>query len=302
MTKEFLPPVVDYQTTQTRPEFQGGLLSCTAFGLTSALEVLAERAGKPQQLSPRFLWYYSDKAHLSVERIVATVNRVGVCRDELCPYIVESEYPYKVKDSDTPPELDALLDAADTRIRVSIKRLGGKEEVMRSLAHGHSLITVRVIGGSVEHCEACIGYSDKGMKIHGSGSTIYWEPWESLGLVLTQVYELSCENFPAVPHPDYIEGDLPTFDMATGELSLPVAIVFPIDWQEPSQRFEDVRLTLASFGTVQIDDPDCAGYWPSWNSRRAILSIPTLIVEGKRYPRVTLTNPTLGKLLNARQV
>lgn len=173
MIREYFPPSVDFQTANTRPEFQGNLLSCSTFGVTSALEAMADKAGQPQQLSPRFLWYYIDKSKLSIETAVATVNRVGICKDELCPYVASLDPPYAVQDATEMPTLPALLDAQRSAIKLTVKRVSGKEGVMRSLATGHALICNRVNPSGSEHVEAIIGYDElKGMKVHGSGASI----------------------------------------------------------------------------------------------------------------------------------
>jgi hypothetical protein len=263
------------------------------FALTSALEAMAARAGQPVQLSPRFLWVYSDKSRLSVESVIQTANRVGICRDELCPYIVADAYPYKVADLDEMPGLEALLDAQATGIKVQSERIAGKDDVMRAICLGHSLVTVRVIGGSVEHCEACIGYDkDRGMKIHGSGNNIYWEPWESLPLTITQIHKITGPWAP-VPDPGYVEGDLPTF--TDGVLTIPIVdVVMP--FPEPWQHFQNVRIAFDSFGEVMVGDRNITGVKPLWITYRKRLTLPTLVYGGKRYSNVSLTNPNVEVL------
>lgn len=294
MIAESFPAEVDFQTEHTRPEFQGAALSCTTFGATSALEAMAARVGQIQQLSPRFLWFYADKAKLSVETIVATVNRVGICRDELCPYVASLEAPYDVKDIDVMPDTAAWMDAQRTSIKMSVKRVSSKEDVMRSLATGYTLISIRVNPSGSEHCEAIIGYDiDKGMKIHGSGASIYWEPWESIPLTITQLWAITSCPWSPVPHPDYVEGDLPTF--ANGVLTLPLLdVVMP--YPQPWMHFCDVRVVFDSFGEISVNDMDISGSLPRWSTTRNSLSLPTVIYGGQRYTNISLTRPALKVL------
>lgn len=287
MTREQFPASVDFQTANTRPEFQGGILSCTTFGVTSALEAMADRAGQPVQLSPRWLWYYIDKARLSVETVVATVNRMGLCKDALCPYVADLVPPYTVHDITEPPSLAALMDAQDTAIKISVERIAGKDGIMRTLATGHAVVSIRTNPSGTEHCEAIIGYDADGFKVHGSGFEIYWAPWDSLP-VMTQLYKLSGPWAP-VPDPDYVEGDLPTF--ADGVLTLPLVDV-ATPYPEPWLHFANVALAFDDYGVVDANSGDIA--WqaaPVWNPSRALLAIPVLIYAGKRYLRVSLTNP-----------
>jgi hypothetical protein len=290
MKPESFPAVVDFQSANMRPEYQGGLLSCTTFGATSALEAMADRAGFPQQLSPRFLWFYSDKSRLSVESVVATINRVGICRDELCPYVASTTPPYTVKDSEELPDLAALLDAQATKIKITVERIAGKDEVMRALATGHSLISVRVNPSGSEHVEAIIGYDDKGVKVHGSGYSIYHEPWESLGLVITQLWKITSCPWAPVPHPDYYEGDQPVFDGTT--LTIPQIDLIGPDFK--SSRFNSVKVTFDNFGRIDTNSGSIA--WrnvPTFNIRSDVLALPVLTYQGQRYTRISLTNPML---------
>jgi hypothetical protein len=269
---ESFPQIVDFQTANTRLEFQGGIPSCTAFGMTSALEAMADRAGAPVQLSPRYLWFYCDKTHLSVE----------------------STYPYAVQNADEMPSLPALLDAQHTAIQVSTQRIAGKVEAMRALATGHSLITIRLVNGSAEHCEAAIGYdADKGLKIIGSGLNIYFEPWDQLNSEFTQLWALT-GPYPLVPHPDYYEGDLPVFD-GDRTLTMPfVDVVIP--WPQPWARAADVKVYFDSFGTVTLSDPNVLGHIPRWANYRSVLTIPVLLCNGVRYTNVTLFKPSFQLL------
>jgi hypothetical protein len=252
---------------------------------------MADRAGQPQQLSPRFLWWCVDKAKLSVETIVSTINRVGICLDALCPYVASLDAPYAVKDIDVMPSSDAWMDAQRTAIKMTVKRVHSKEDVMRALSTGYTLITIRVNPGGSEHCEAIIGYDKvKGMKIHGSGGGIYWEPWESIPLVMTQLWQITYCPWAAVQHPDYIEGDLPTFE--NGVLTVPlldVVMPYPQDWM----RFQNVKVEFADFGAVKVNDQDITGTIARWASTRNALFLPVVIYNGQRYLNISLTNPSL---------
>lgn len=290
MQQEAFPAAVDFQTANTRPEFQGNLLSCSTFGVTSALEAMADRAGDPQQLSPRFLWYYIDKARLSIETAVATVNRVGICKDELCPYVASLEPPYAVQDATEYPSLHALMDAQRSAIKLEVERIAGKEEVMRSLATGHAIISNRVNPSGTEHVEAIIGYDPLGVKVHGSGLSIYHETWGSLGLVITQLWKITKCPWAPVPHPDYVEGDLPTY--AEGVLTLPQVDIIGPDYS--FTRYKNVKVVFDSLGELDTNSGSIS--WrsvASFNTNRNVLALPTLIYEGQRYNKVSLTKPAL---------
>lgn len=143
MQPEIFPAEVSFRNPWTRLEIQGSVLSCTRFGLTSALEAIAHHAGVNVQLSPRYLWYYRNPQSLSVQEVVGTVNRVGVCREELCPYEASLQPPYAVKDIDVPPSGAAFADAQawlDSSPDVLVKRIAGKWECARALAKGSALM------------------------------------------------------------------------------------------------------------------------------------------------------------------
>jgi len=291
---EYFPQVVDFETTNTRKEFQGSVPSCTAFGVTSAIESILDRAGQSVQLSPRFVYWWelhSGSTFLSVESAIAAINLMGVCEDSLCPYAVQNEFPYNVLDLDIAPDFAAIIDAQSRNLKgFAVQRIAGKEDVMRALCNGSPLVTVRTLGSGSEHCECCIGYdSDKGLKILGSGNNIYFEPFDSLkNGAITQVFKFVQSPIQLSPHPEYSAGDLATW---TGsELILPYADVtqpYPDPWFSVS----DAVLKFTEFGQIDID-PDC-NYWkPRWNTTRKTLTIPNLVFNGQIVKNVRLTNPS----------
>lgn len=301
MNPEIFPAEVDFQNPWTREEFQGLALSCTRFGLTSALEALAHKAGVNVQLSPKWLWYYRNRQSLSVEESVRTLNTFGVCRDELYPYTVDMT-TLKVVDEDVPPGLAAIEDARrwyDSTNDVEVQRIAGMWAVARALAKGSTVITIRINPSGTEHCECTIGYhQDKGMKIQGSGFSIYWEPWSSLtdGTV-TQTWAIVKCPWPLTVHPDYREGDIPTFNQ--GVLWLPKLTVF-YTFPTPPDVFLNatVHFTAANTGVFKAGDPD-VGADAIWSSQRKWLALPALMYFNpasklwERWERVSLSNPSV---------
>lgn len=298
MTLEQFPFRVDYQTENTRPEWQGAPNSCTRFGGTSALECAADRAGFPIQLSVRYLWYFTDKAHLSVQNFVDCINLFGTCRDDLCPYVANMDPPYDVKDIDVPPSFEAMEDARSRKFNIKIERLAGQEECMRALAQGYPLIICRTQPGG-EHVEAVIGYDRvQGLKVHGSGWAIYWEPWSSVSDgTITQIWRLYDTPWPAVPHPDYIEGDLPS--LQDGILTLPRVNVWRgWDFEPRSLNFKNVVFQMLECNPV-ADSPDVRGF-VFWHSTKFTLYIPKMLIDGLVAFNVTITNP-VAELISAEE-
>ena len=288
MIQEHIPPRGDYDH-KLRPEWQGALLSCTRFGLTSALESLAAAAGEPIELSVRYLWWHSEKASLSVQSAIDTLNKYGTCREDLYPYVASMDAPYLVTDIDEPPSLAAILDAQGRKFDVQAVRICGKEQCMRALAQGSRLITVRTNPSGTEHCEAAIDYDvDQGLLIHGSTYTTVWEPWDRVSTVITQVWAITKCPWPLIPHPDYIAGDLPTF--ADGVLSIPRARVYK-GWPVPSEMVQNVRLKFTNFGAIQIDDPRVSTDEVVYFVPTKRLHLPRVIVGGALYRKVSLTGP-----------
>lgn len=299
IVQEYLPFTVDYETANSTPKFQGAVNACTRFGLCAALKTAAERGGYLFDPSVRFLWWFTDKTLLSVESSIATLNMAGVCSEINYPWIVEQNYPYNVLDLNISPSMSALAESDIIQYNVKVERLGGKEQVKRALAQGYCLITCRVQGPSVEHVEACIGYDEiKGMKIYGSGMTIYYEPWESLlNGVITQVWKLYNTPWPVVPHPDYIEGTVPYITENT--LVLPKVRVY-VGWPEPSLNFKNVVFDLASRGTIIEDSADVSSE-VIWHSPSFSLRIPKIIIDGVLKYNVKLVNP-IATLVSAEEL
>lgn len=297
---EIFPAQVDLENPWTKTIRQGGAITCTRVSGSNVPEALAHNAGINAQYSARFWWYCSDKSRLSVESAVEVLNRNGVCREELCPYIADDTYPYTVRDLDTPPAYDAWRDAQASGIKIKVQRIAGRWECARALAKGSPLWITR-IGGNMEHCECVIGYhQDKGLKVQGSGvgSGIYWSPWSDLGTVITQVYKVIESPWPMKVHPDYQEGSIPTYN--AGALWLPTLRVYQA-YPEPPLLFKDatVHFTASNTGVLQKDDPDVMGAEPSWSSARRWLALPALMYFNpttllwERWERVSLANPSV---------
>lgn len=291
---EVFPTEVNFRNPWTREEFQGGVNTCLTFGVTSPLEAMAHAVGENVQLSPRFLWYYRNRQSLSVESMVATLNSVSTCADHLCPYVVDPTYPYAVHDLDIAPDLAALLDAAKRNIKIEIQRISDKYDCMRALANGQTLITVRV-GGNLEHCECAIGYhQDKGLLIHGSGSTIFWEPWSSLGLIITQVYAITKSPWAPRVHPDYRAPTPASF--AEGVLTCPFIAQVDPDWMKPLRWFKNVKAHFSGEiapGSLVYPDPNVTGYNALWKPRGPgitddRLELPQVEVGGTLYKGVSV--------------
>ena len=287
MIQEQFPVEVDYQTAHTRLEFQGNALTCTTFGVTSALEAMLHRIGQYVQLSPRFLWYNMRGQNAGVEVVAATLEKEGVCLDEYCPYTVDSEYPYNVIGVYEPPNSDAWHDAK-TRLPKGIKplRIGGKGQVMRALSQGSALTAIKV-GGPVEHCIAIIGYNAFGFKVHDSGNNIYFQPWSDLegGGNITQLYRWT--GLPLVPHPDYIEGDTPT--LIDGVLSLPKLLLY-VGFPEPSIHGRNVKFQMIDNGQITSGNDDVQDI-VFWHTGRKTLYLPKLIVDSTILHNVKMVNP-----------
>ena len=289
MIQEQFPAEVDFQTQYTRLENQGNALSCTTFGLTSALEAMLHRLGKYEQLSPRFLWYNMRGLNPSVLSAAQVLETFGTCLDEYCPYRVEEDYPFNVIGVYDMPSSQAWADAK-TRLPKGIKPAlitTGKEGVMRALSQGSAITAIKV-GGPVEHCIAIIGYNAFGVKVHDSGNNIYFQPWSDLesGGVITQLYRWT--GLQLVPHPDYIEGDVPT--LMNGVLSLPKAMVY-VGYPEPSLHFKNVKLQMVKQGWISSGHEDVQDI-VFWHSPRLTLYVPKLIVDSTILHNVKIVGPT----------
>lgn len=292
--EEYLPFSVDYETANSTPKFQGNTNACTRFGLLAALKTMAERGGYVFDPSVRFIWYFSNKSLLSVESAVGTLNNTGVCNESLYPWVVQDSYPYAVLDLDVPPSLECFNQAGDIDYNVKVERIAGKEEVKRALAQGYCLIICRIQGPSVEHVEACIGYDEiKGMKIYGSGMTIYYEPWSSLSNgIITQVWKLYNTPWSVAPHPNYIEGTVCSIE--NDILIIPKVRVYA-GWPTPSLFFKNIILKLISKGTLIENSLDVISE-NVWHSPNNSLMLPKVIIDGEVKYNVKLVNPIANVL------
>ena len=298
MIQEQFPVEVDYQTEHTRMEFQGNALTCRAFGVLSAIEAILHRAGQFVQLSPRFLWYNMRGRSGDVMGAAEALEAQGVCLDEYCPYLVEPDFPYNVIGLYDAPTSDAWADAKTRLPKGIIPKLitTGKEGVMRALSQGSSLTIIKVLGPSVEHCPAIVGYNAFGVKVHDSGNNIYYQPWSDLlNGVITQLWRW--EGLSLVPHPDYIEGDVPS--LIDGVLSLPKAMVY-VGFPNPSIHFKNVVLQMVKPGWLTQDNEDVQDI-VFWHSAKMTLYIPKLLKDGVLMRNVKIVGPT-ATLISGEQL
>ena len=271
-TFPFAANLYDGTGVSPRLEFQGDLNSCLCFGWTSAFEALAARAGKPAQYSVGFLWRYRDPlAGSSITTYAAQINRMGL--------VLDQHYSYEDLLADKPvPSV-----AWDNRIfpKVDTKLIAGRDEVMRAISTGHSIVSIRLIGGGDEHCEAIVGHhKDHGFLVHGSGNDLKWRGWDTIDQ-FKQMHALSCDLFPPKAFEDYHEGDQPSFEL--GVLHFPILHKHWPMKQAPEVQ-TDVIYTLAADPTyLKWDDPDCVMSEPIYEPELGILYLPTLdyIFDGK---------------------
>lgn len=287
MREQFSDAVDLYEGTGSQPrlEFQGDVASCLTFGVTSALEALAARAGKPAQYSPRWLWHFRSMVPNTVPGYLSLINLAGLCQEKF--------YPYDLATLEQPPESPAFDDAEASDLKVFSRLIAGQTEIKRSLSRGHSLITIRTLPGGDEHCECVIGFNALGIKVHGSGNTIQWWPWDTLP-EFTQVHELSCEQFPPVAVDGYVPAEAATF--VGGVLTVP-DIVFRWPMIKAEQRASGVVFHFGSDDfTVTWNDENCQPE-ATYNASSDVLHLPRLdlLIDGIRqsFANVVLRNAKL---------
>lgn len=278
MQQEVLPELVALNPAP-HPEFQGNVNSCIAFGVTSAIEALFARAGNPIQLSPRYLWYYMGQQGVSVQHAIDTINRVGLCEERFCPYIIE--------DLGIPPDFFAIQSAKQLNIQVSISLIAGEEEMKRALATGNPLVTIRVLGGSIEHCEAVIGYDEDHAQVHGSGNTVYFDQFSAF----SQVHKLTVKSLPPTPVPDYIPPDIPEFSFETRILKIPKLYVYP--GFPLAGKFEIDAMGVFmddDYGQVVWNQPDIKDCSCIFNKPANRLTLYKVLVNGTLFENAIFTN------------
>lgn len=285
---EYFPDTVDYQTEHTRPEMQGAIDSCTRFGAVHFVENVAHRSGVYEQYSYRYQWYFRATGALSVEGAIKTINTVGLALEEDDPYLIEPDFPWNPIDMDRPPTFAAFMSAKARMWQFEIARVNGQEEIMRALCEGSPLISIRVLPGGAEHCECIIGYDKvNGVKIHGSGSSIYWEPWSSVPHIITQTWRYVKGPWKLQAHPDYIPPAKPTW---RGDyLHIPKLTIVG----EKIQRFVDVKVYFkdAMYGTPTFDCPEIFDVDAVFWARRETLDLPNLVLGNTTHNRVRLAKP-----------
>jgi hypothetical protein len=303
MVSEYIPPTLGYGSAHARAEWQGAPPSCKHFGVTAALEFMAARAGFPVQLSARYLWWHTrGRTDVGdIEGVVALVNRVSVCEDLLYPYSASFEPPYQIADVEIPPSHVANIDAEKRAIKMKTCRIAGKVEIMRALAQGHGVITVRTWAEGGEHAECLIDYHETlGALVCGSTGAIFWEPWDSFGLggCMTQVHRVTQAPWKPVPHPDYVEGDLPTLNGSI--LTLPKASIWAGWGADPRWLyFKNVQLNIVSVESVSSDNDDVRAI-VFWHAELLTLFIPKLVTGGVVLDNVKIIKP-VATLITAEE-
>ena len=283
---EFFPDLVDYETEHTLRAYQGNINSCTRFGGIHFVECMAHRAGVFEQYSYRFQWYYRATGALSAEGVIQTINMAGLALEADDPYLIGPDL--EPIDMDRIPSVEAMFSAAARRHQFQIARVNGKEEIMRALCQGSPLISGRVYPGGAEHCECIIGYQkDLGVKIHGSSGDIYWEPWSSVPLVITQTWRCVKGPWALRPHPDYVPAPAP--EWRGDHLYLPkLTVVGP-----KISRFVDAKVYFVdgAYGTPTINSLEIGELDSVYWTRSGILDLPNLLLGGVVYDKVRLVGP-----------
>ena len=276
MNPEYFPPSVSLRTEYTRPEYQDEARTCLAFGITTGLETIFARAGKPTQLSARFLWYAAGHRR-TIEGLVQAGNEAGICRDELCVYSVSQLY--------TRPNDDAFADAKITCPKFGLEQIYTIPDLKRAICHGSPVIMISDTQyGS--HCECIDGYDEEGAHVWGSYEDFRTDPWQRFnGFAVTQLYRFRDTPVDLIADSGYREGDLPTFAIDT--LTLPsLTVMHP--WPNGHDDYIDVVVKFESYGTVREDDPDVWGDQPMWRNSRELLMLPLVIIDGVRHFKVSV--------------
>lgn len=247
---------------------------CQTFGWTSALEALAARAGQAQQFSAGYLWLFrDDQAGNTPQTYAALINRIGLIPDAL--------YSYEQALRNDLPNSAAW--AGRVRVKVSTKLIAGFAAVMRAISTGHSIVTIRLIGGGVDHCECVIGYDkDKGFLVHGSGNDVTWWAWDTIDQ-FTQMHAVTADLWPCKPFDGYREADAATFE--AGVLRLPeVTVRWPMLKPSVSATGVTMHFTKDDY-VVTWDDEECQPEC-TYNASSDVLHMPRLelVIDGIRMP------------------
>ena len=132
-----LPKSVDLRNLCPPVEDQGSLGSCTANALTSALEFLDIKAGKPAQQMSRLFLYYNERIiehsvlfdnGAMIRDGIKTMAKQGVCSEEKWPYAIK-KFRYK-------PTRACYKEAKKHQI-LEYQRLNTVDQMRACLAEGY---------------------------------------------------------------------------------------------------------------------------------------------------------------------
>jgi hypothetical protein len=234
-------------------------------------------------LSARFIWWNLRGQEKSLDSAAQVIKANGCCLDSLCPYD-----PALL---DVPPSAEAFDDARNHQFRdLRTIPIAGVEGVKRAIGQGS---TVPFKMGSVgsEHASCIDGYDEHGVQIWDSNSIIpnISMPWSDLegGGRITQLRRWA--GIPMVPHPDYIEGDVPS--LIDGILSLPKLLLW-IGWgSEPkSIKAQNVKFQILDRGRITSGHEDVRDT-VFWHSGEFTLYIPKLIDGSTILHNVKMVRP-----------
>ena len=143
--KETRKESVDLRASFTDIRDQGAVGSCCTFATTSIYEYILKRGGDPSpDLSERFVFYHSNvipgtiKEGASYKQIIDTIAEHGICKEDLCPYIVDQ--------IETRPSDAAFADAKQHLIQEAMNVRTKHEDITSALSEGYPVgISLRIV-------------------------------------------------------------------------------------------------------------------------------------------------------------
>ncbi len=298
---EQFPIVASRFDADTHTTFQGNQETCTHVAGATWVSMQCPDGNK---YSPRFVWFFRLPGTISADGFVSNLNRVGICLDSLCPYIVDPDWPFAVHDLDVPPSLEALLDAKARSIRgFETAMISDMWDWMRVICTRGPLLLNKVIAPGVEHEINGSGYDfTRGMEILDNGivNATEFYPWSAFGPVITQAHYATKSPWPFT----VLEGYKPPTpaSFADGVLTCPFIAMVDPDWQKPRKWLRNVTAHFASDigpDNVRINDGDISGMDALWKPRNPLvttddrLELPLLCVGDTLYRNVSVTGVTI---------
>lgn len=150
---------------------QGSLGACTVFGVTSILEYMIKSSGVNIQLSPRFVYYnvakVDDKGYRvdsgsSLYSVIESLEKEGVCLEELYPYQVDSFY-------NTPPTSEAINDAKDRLVAKAMNVELEHNAITSALSDGYPVaISLRIFDSFADNENGFVFYPSEQEKNEGN--------------------------------------------------------------------------------------------------------------------------------------